>query len=52
MELTGSDMGMGRYQWCIFFLCGFGESTVEKSNNLADKKGTFSICVGLKLSGW
>lgn len=18
-------MGMGRYQWCIFFLCGFGE---------------------------
>lgn len=17
-------MGMGRYQWCIFFLCGFG----------------------------
>jgi hypothetical protein len=21
----GSDMGMGRYQWCIFFLCGFGE---------------------------
>ena len=21
----GSDMGMGRYQWCIFFLCGFGK---------------------------
>lgn len=18
-------MGMGRYQWCIFFLCGFGK---------------------------
>jgi MFS family permease len=22
-------MGMGRYQWCIFFLCGFGEYLIQ-----------------------